>query len=97
VVFLKILPDVLSFLRCSCSFKSRSIIPLLLSWHVRYLLSNVHPFEVPLAILSLVPFFHCLCSTVGPVWLRPVRRATPAWQVISLWAAANFFQYPPLD
>jgi hypothetical protein len=37
MVFLKILPDILSFLRRSCSSKSRSLIPLLLSWQVRCL------------------------------------------------------------
>jgi hypothetical protein len=57
VDFLKILPDVLSFLRRSYSFKSRSLIPLLPSWHIHCLLSSIWPLEVPLAILSLVRFF----------------------------------------
>jgi hypothetical protein len=52
-VFPKILPDVLSFLRHSCSFKSRSLIPLLPSWRVHCRLSIFRPLGTPLTTLSV--------------------------------------------
>jgi hypothetical protein len=62
-VFLNTLPDILSFLRCSCSFKSWSLHSLC----VRYLLLNVHPLGAPLATLSLttMSLVRCRNGTVG--------------------------------
>jgi hypothetical protein len=54
--FLKILPDVLSFPRRSCSCMSQSLIPLLSSWRIQRLFPNICPFEVLLATLFLVHF-----------------------------------------
>jgi hypothetical protein len=69
---------------------------LLHSGCAQHLFPNVRPFEVPLATLSLIWFFRHLCSTTGPLWSRPICRAAPAWWVICLLVAANFFQDPPL-
>jgi hypothetical protein len=53
-VFPKILPDVLSFLRHSCSLKSQSLILLLPSWRVRCLCSTAGPL-LPRPIRRAVP------------------------------------------
>jgi hypothetical protein len=51
--FLKILLVVLSLPRGNYSFKSQSLIPLLPSWHVHFLLLNVSPLGASLTTLSL--------------------------------------------
>jgi hypothetical protein len=86
---------ILLLLRCPHSFRPRFLMPLLHSSCARCLFPNVYPFEVSLATLSLVWFFCRLCLTVGLVWLSPVCRATAAWRVIPLQAAAKFFQDSP--
>jgi hypothetical protein len=82
--------------RCNCFFKPPSLMPLLHSGCVQCLFPNVRPFEVPLATLSLVQFFRHLCLTIGPLWSCLICHVAPAWWVICLLAAANFFQDPPL-
>jgi hypothetical protein len=52
---------------------------------------------MPCSLMSLLhstPFCR-LFLTTGPLWLRPLYHAIPAWRVIHLWAAANFFQNTP--
>jgi hypothetical protein len=71
--------------RCSCSFKSWSLIPLLQSGWVCCLLSSVHTLGALLATLS-VP---------GPWQPCPLRGAGLAQRVIRLRVAANFFLDPP--
>jgi hypothetical protein len=78
--FLKILPDILSLPRRSCSFKSRSLIPQPPYGCAQCLFPNIRPFWVPCTTLFLP----------GP-W----RRAGMATWFIPLRAAANFFQDPP--
>jgi hypothetical protein len=76
---------VLSFLRRSCCTEPWFLIPVMPSSFTQCLFLNVYPLGIPLATLSW------LCS-----WrLCPLCHATPAWRVISLQAAANFFQDPP--
>jgi hypothetical protein len=92
---LMLLSVVLSFLRCSCCLEPRFPIPVMPSGFAWHLFLNVYLFKVPLATLSLVCFYRCLCSTFSPVWLRPLCYATPAWRLIPLRMAANFFRDPP--
>jgi hypothetical protein len=54
-VFQKILPDVLSFLRRSHSFKFRPLLVFLPSWRVHYVCSTVGPFFTA----SLTPYRSC--------------------------------------
>jgi hypothetical protein len=51
--FPKILPDVLSLSRSSCSFKSWSLIPLFHSGFARHLFPDIHPLQIPCTTLSL--------------------------------------------
>jgi hypothetical protein len=45
----------------------------------------------------LMPLLHSgLFLTVSPLWLHPLNHESTAQQFIRLWAAANFFQDPPL-
>jgi hypothetical protein len=92
---LMLLPVVVSSHKRSCRIAPRSLM-LLHSGGARRFFPNVHPFGVPLAIFSLARFFRRLCSTVGPLWPRLLRHATPAWWVILLQTAANSFCDPPL-
>jgi hypothetical protein len=89
VVFLDSLPDVSSFLRCTCFFKFYSI-PLLPSSFARHLSPNVHPFRVPCTTFSLIFFCH-LCSTISPLWPPTLLHAGMTWRIMSLQAAANFW------
>jgi hypothetical protein len=82
-------PVVLPFLRCNCHLVPRSYIPLLHYWLTCCPLLSVGPIGAPLATLSLVEFFCCLCSTVGLVWPCPLFHAGMAWWAIPL-PAANF-------
>jgi hypothetical protein len=85
MVFLKILPNVLSFLRHSCSFNSQSLILLMHSGCAKHLFLSLHPFKVSLATLSLSGPWRpcCLCD------------AGMAQQVIPLWTVANSVRDPP--
>lgn len=60
IVFPKILPDVLSFLRCSCFFKSQSFVPLMPSSFAQCLFLNICPFWVLGTTFSLpCPWQQC--------------------------------------
>jgi hypothetical protein len=76
--------DVLSLPRRSHSFKTQFLMPLLHSIFARRLFPNVHPFRVSCTTLSLVLSFCRLYSTISPLWPRPLHRATPSQQVITL-------------
>jgi hypothetical protein len=80
MVFPKILPDVLSFLRHSCWIVPQSLLALMPSSFTRNLFLNVHLFWVPCTTLSFP----------GPWWPCPLHSAGMARQVISLWVAVNF-------
>jgi hypothetical protein len=80
-VFLKILSNILFFLRCSCNLAPRSFSPLLHSVHVYCLLSSIHPLGSPLATSSLP----------GSWWQCPSCNAGMAQRVIHLRAMPNFF------
>jgi hypothetical protein len=70
-------------LRYSCFFKPWTLIPLTLSAFGWHFFPNVCPLAIPLTNLSLVWFFLTIC---------PLRCAAPAWWVILLQEAANFFR-----
>lgn len=75
-IFLKIMPDVLYFFGRSCSSKSRSLVPLLASWRIRCLLSNVRPLGAPLAKLFVhVPWRRCPLLAPGTA-RRVIRQYT---------------------
>jgi hypothetical protein len=82
-------------LRCNHSFRPQFLMLLLHSNCAGCLFPNVRPFEVPLASLSLVWFFHHLHSTVSLVWLCPLCCATTVQQVIPLQVVVKFFQDSP--
>jgi hypothetical protein len=82
IVFPKILPDVLSFLRRSCSFKSRFLIPLLHSGCARRLFPEVRCFWVPRLCWSL--------EAVSLVRSRNGTAGKPSW------GRGNFCPDPPM-
>jgi hypothetical protein len=71
-VCLKDLLSVLLLPRRNRSSRSRSLMPLLHSSSTRHVFSNVHPFEVLPATLSLVQFFCHLCWTLSSLWPHAV-------------------------
>jgi hypothetical protein len=84
-VWLLVLLSVLLLLRRNSSFRPRLLVPLLHSSYSRRLLPSVHPFEVPLATLSLP----------GPWRPCPLRCAVMARRVILLRMAVSVFRDPP--